>query len=51
MIVLEVNLDKCFPVVVAVVYLNVIEHIAIKLKIICNTQLGKIGSHIARTFK
>ena len=38
MVVLEINLDKCFPVVVAIVHFNMVKHVAIKFKIIGNTK-------------
>jgi hypothetical protein len=36
MVILKVNLDKCFPVVIAIMYFDMIKEITIKLQIFCN---------------
>jgi hypothetical protein len=46
-IVLEVNLDEGFPVVVALVHLNVIEFEAREVKGGARAHAGQIGGHIA----
>jgi hypothetical protein len=48
MVILKIDLDEGFPVVIAFVDFNMIEHISVKLEIACNTEFGEIGANITR---
>jgi hypothetical protein len=51
MVVLEIDLDKSFPVVITFMDFNVIENIAFKLEVIGYAKLGEVSAHIARALK
>ena len=46
-VVLEVHLDEGLPVVVALVHLNVVEHVAGEIEIARHAQAGEVFAHVA----